>query len=519
MAARAVVAAASLFALAAGAALAAPEAGQVPVVVEITGDHVEYSRDMRHASARGATVVLIRRRDDPSQWVRILCRAVEVDLRSGRVEAGEGVKLEAPYGTFYGRRVEYDPAKPNLVVEQAAASVALPLPGVEGEEAVGAYLAGPRMGREGTKLFIFRGRVTSCDRANPHWAVEARELVYDSRTGRVKMRGGRVRLLGLSVPVPPLELTVAPTGPRKRRLFTSVWYSKRDGIHSPHFWRFTNPRRPVQVYSAFNIGLKRAISGFATAERHENTFHWWVRASRWEDHWDDFGHYIGLDRAPELGITWHLVPRDSPKWRTDRWDVTLAGGYYREKRAAGPDHSGFRFSAETRRLFHADQRVERDGSWHGLAGRWELYDTGEDFTDLELFAGAARRFTPRFALGAELQQHITSGSTPFELFDVDVRTLLQPFFDWDVTDRWRLRGEAYLDVNKWKWREWEMRLDYQHHCLTFYARYSFLHGGVTFGIDLSGLTGGTRSYGPSAQPPLPPDWEGPVQPSVPLWQP
>ncbi len=82
--------------------------------------------------------------------------------------------------------------------------------------------------------------------------------------------------------------------------------------------------------------------------------------------------------------------------------------------------------------------------------------------------------------------------------------------DWDLGDKWRIRATARYDVGRTDMRDYVVQLDRKQHCLTWYIRYRDVGGGLTFGVNLSGLMGGTRPYDAVREP----DWLKQMQPDL-----
>ncbi len=493
--------AAAIFAVG-GLGVAQPKAAPhgVPVIIEVSADDVRFARDEGKAYARGHVMVIIRRRDDPSQWVKLQAADVTSDLRTGAFEAARGVRMETEMGVFAGAAVRYDPRDGRILMERGCAAAPLSGPGGVGQGR--AYFCGAELGRRGHVIYVFRGRLTTCDRAHPHWSVTAREITYDTRKGDLKIRGGKLHLYGLTIPlISPLTIPVKPRKGGKRRFFTNVGYSSRDGIYFPHYFVLSGAEKNTQLTTSFRVSMKRGWVGNITAYHPSPRHEWHLTYARKEGRYDNLDDYVALDRAPELSFTNHFITRDSEQANTDYFALTLSGGYFREVDDDGHKHTAGRFQVRLQRDFHTDQRAKLDGHWYGWAGWWNKYHTGDDYGVLRVYYGRGRRLSDRLAAALTGTYHVFGGHHPLLLDNPDIRTELTPEIDWDITDKWRLRFSARYDVNLGTFRDYSIQLDRQVHCLTWYVRYRDLGNSIVVGLNLSGLTGGTRPYKARPEPP------------------
>lgn len=479
---------------------------RVPVIIEISAEEVVYSREEGLARARGAVVVDIQRRDVPEQRAKILAGEVVADLQKGIIEARKGARMEAAGGVFSGNALRVDASRREFWVTSAAATAPAGPPTKAGKPR--AYFAAKKIAGKADVLYVFRGRITTCDKERPHWALYAREMTYNTKTGRLTIRGGKVRLYGLTVPlISPISVSLKGKEEAARRILTRLSYSRRERMYAKGALAFTTKSGNIEVTSAFRLSYRRGLVGTVMAAHPDPRHEWYVLAERRGDRRDNIDEYLEVDRLPEVGLVEHLIPTDSPKAKTDLLDLTLSGSYVREKPARRyPRHSVAKFHLQLDREFHKDQYDALIGKWWGWQARWEWYDTGQDFYNLQLFAGRGRRFSDRFAASLTALHNIYGGETPLRFDDVDIRTELRPTVDWDLTEKWRIRATARYDVGQGRMRDYLLQLDRKVHCLTWYVRYRHSGSSISVGLELSGLTGGSRPYKQQAEPQWILDW-------------
>lgn len=477
--------------------------GPVPLVVEITAQEVLYSHDRQTAFAKGDVEVAVRRRDMPDWWVRVTAAEATADLATGVAEAAQGVRVETEYATFAGRSCHFDLAQGIFWVKQASAAVDLPLaaPGL----APRAYFSGQEAGGRRDVYYVIRGRVTTCDRAQPHWAIEARELTYSTRTGRLKVRGGRVRLYGKSIPLlSPLSLSVGPSKEKRRHLAGTPGYSSRDGLYVPGSFRFSGEGKSTVLSTSYKVGVRRGWTGYIGADHYSDVNEWSLGYTRRETRYFRLRDFYCLDRAPEASFTHHFVPLNSSEAFRRTLDLTLSAGYYREKpdRHDLPEQSAGRFSVSLESAYNLAARERLEGEWAGWAGRWNQYDTGQHFGVLELYAGQGLRLSERLAAGLTFRHHVTTGERLLLMDVPDIRTELAPEVWWDFDPRWRLILEGRYDLGDDRLADYVIELQRQVHCLTWFTRYRYANDSWMVGVTLSGLTPRVKGHGePSASLP------------------
>ncbi|MCX7597776.1 MAG: hypothetical protein N2512_02765 [Armatimonadetes bacterium] len=469
--------------------------GPVPVIVEFAGQEVVYFSDRQTAFARGGVEVVVRRRDAPDWWVRVTAAEVTADLVSGVVDAADGVRVETPYSAFAGVACHFDFSKGNLWVKQSSATVDL---GLTGLGSVGqAFFSGEEVGGRPEVYYVIRGRITTCDRPNPHWAIEARELAYSTRTGRLKIRGGRVRLYGKSIPlVSPLSFGIGPAREKESHLPGSPGYSSREGLYLRGSLRFSGEDRTTVLSTSYRLGLRRGWTGYIGADHPDDVNEWRVGYTRAEPRYFKLRDYFSLDRAPEASFTHHFVPVNSAAASRRSLDLTASAGYYREKpdRRDLPRMSAGRFSLSLDAGYNLAGRELLEGTWAGWSARYNLYDTGERYGLLELYAGFGSRLSDQLVGGLSLRHHITTGKAALLMDVPDLRTELAPEVRWDFHRDWRLVLEGRYDLSDDRLADYTVELQRQAHCLTWFARYQDASESWMVGVALSGMTPRVKGY-------------------------
>ena len=485
----------------------APERRRIPVTIEISAQEVYYSRERGLAYARGAVEVTIQRRDVPEQWAKLRAGEVTSDLERGIVDAQYGVRLETEQAVLSGRKVRVDAGQEQFWLRGATAVADLAPLDDRGQPH--AYFTGQEIRGKTDVVTIIRGRITTCDREKPHWAVEAREITYRSKTGRMRVRGGSLRLYGLKIPlIASFNTSIGEKEEGPSGLFSSVSYNSRDRLYAPGSLAFTGPKRSTQLTTAFKLSSRRGWVGTLLAEHDSPTREWYAVYERRGDRYDNVDDYVEVDRAPEIGIVQHLIPDDSPRAETDLFDLTLSSGYFRERPLHFPGESAGRLHLSLDRRYHQDEFEELVGGWYGWNARLEHYDDGKTFHALQLLAGRGVRLSDRLSASLTGLYHFYGGETPLRCDDVDIRAELRPTLDWDMTDKWRVRATARVDARHRDTRDYIIQLDRQVHCLTWYVRYREVGNTYSVGINLSGLTGGTRPFESVREP----EWLKPLQP-------
>jgi lipopolysaccharide assembly outer membrane protein LptD (OstA) len=476
---------------------------RIPVTVEISGDEVLYSREKQMAYARGTVEVMIRRRDKPDEWVKVTAGRADANLATGVTDASAGVRIETARGVFSGRVVHLDPTKQEFWLRNTAAVVDVK-PGPR-DTMARAYFAGDEIGGKPNVYYILRGRVSTCDKPNPDWAIEAREIDYDTRTGDMVVKHGRVRMYGLSLPmISPYRIALAPMKKKsKRSILPGMGINKRDGIFLPYRLRLSGPEAATGLTTDFKITSRRGIMGRADVEHPSDTNEWSIALTRREDHFLRLQHYYSADRMPELNFTRHMYP-PAKMGEVERQvlDFSLTGGRYHEEPAPklGASHSAFRLSLGVHQGFRPDCRDQLSGSWFGWEGMCNLYDTGDKYLRLLLEVGQGWRPSDRFGAGVSVRHYLKTGDTPLFLDVPDVTTEIRPAMDWQITDKWRINGDARYAFDFDRWLDYSVAVHRQVHCVTWYVSYRLTHHAIVVGMDLSGLMGETLPY-PSVREP------------------
>jgi LPS-assembly protein len=100
---------------------------------------------------------------------------------------------------------------------------------------------------------------SGCPR-QPSWKITAAEVIEDPSTGRVKFRGGRLQLFGITLPLLPI-FSVGTNGEGTTGfLVPELKISKKNGfeVALPYYWRIA-PNRDLAIIPHLYTGTLPAI--------------------------------------------------------------------------------------------------------------------------------------------------------------------------------------------------------------------------------------------------------------------
>lgn len=492
----------ALSVLLAGAAHTAPD----PVRIVVDGDQLSYSFGQGGwVRLKGAVRVHVEGVEAVGGGLEVHCDEAEVDALNGRLRVPGEVRMVTGMGGAVGRGLTLNTRTTEFSLDQLCACL-----GGFGDDELRpgdprpvAYLQGGTVSLQRGVLVVMRGRVTTCDKDNPHWSLGAGELTLDPRSGRLRLGKLSLRLYGVRIPLLPWAR--ADLSPKQKqwgiRLSTTPGYSSREGAFVPYSWRLTPLDEPLNATVAFHLTARQGVTGKAFLARSVGDTDFDVRASRKEWMPDDTTYELELYRLPELSVTRYLGGRESPR----EFRVGLQAGRYRETLVGvgddreHADRLGYgvradRLAATAAYTVGAPALRAHDGRWYGFSGKWAEYDTHEDYGDLELFAGGGQRFSDSLSAYGTVRHHLVTGSTPFLFDEVDMRSELSLGMDWQVDRLWRLRATGRFDLDETEFHDYELRVNRQFHCLTWGAYYRGIGNQFGLTLDLTGFTGGTRPY-------------------------
>lgn len=480
----------------AGTAHAATE----PVRIVVDGEHLSYSFGQGGwVRLKGAVKLHVEGADVIGETLEVYCDEAEVDALHGSLRVPGEVRVISGMGLAVGEGLTLDTQTTEFSLDKLCACLSDP----ETVPRRFVYVKGGKVGRQRDVLVVMRGQVTTCDRDHPHWSLGARELTLDPRTGDLQMSRLSLRFLGVRVPL--LPWAKADLSPKKKRwgvdLSTTPGYSGREGLFVPYSWRMTPLDAPLNATVAFHVTTQQGVTGKAFMSRSWGDTDLDLRASRKEWMPDDITDQLELYRLPEFSVTRYVGGREGSRelrvgLQAGRYRETLVGigddGNHSERLGEGVRAD--RLATTAVYTVGAPALREHVGRWYGFSGKWAEYDTGQDYGDLELFAGRGGRLSDSLSGYGTLRHHLVTGSTPFLFDEVDMRSELTLGADWQLDRLWRVRGTGRFDLDETEFRDYEVRINRQVHCLTWGAYYRGIGSQFGLTLDLTGFTGDTRPY-------------------------
>jgi len=202
------LAAFSLLALGAPAALAQTPAGREPGPTTIEAERIEGVSDIE-VSARGAAEL---RRDD----VTVFGERLRYNRELGRIEAEGGVRLERGADRFFGPSLRYDTRSDTGVFEEPTFILN------RAQTARGRAERLEFLGRD--RLRLTRGSYTSCEPGREDWRIEAGELELDYEAEEGRARDTRLEFLGTTLFA--LPYASFPLEKRRKSGFLAPYYAQ-----------------------------------------------------------------------------------------------------------------------------------------------------------------------------------------------------------------------------------------------------------------------------------------------------
>lgn len=464
------------------------------MVFTSTAEDVEVGWDARTVSLRGNAELYGVSEQDPERWVRITADLIEGNLATGRFEALGGVLMFTERATMGGEALVFNANTSEFQLRRGGLAVALDDKAAEPVYgfAYGRELYSQRVGeRRDQVVHLVGARFTTCERVDPHFALEAGEMVLDTSTRRLQVRDAAVRLYGVRVPLLPYFWTYVGGGPGGSELIPQASYTSRDGLALSWGLPIAIPQRQITTSGALRLTTRRGVRAELDMQGPLGGMTGHLRASVKEEVLSDFEERSLVDRLPELAL--------GNAWQTDLFggtqlDAQLAVGWYKQRGAEGePDVSDGRALASVRFGHNYEGQRQGTGQWWWVAATEQLYFGGGDYTILEAGVGAGGRLTDRLGGWLSYRYRYHRGASPFEFDDVDVPQLLSAGMRWDLDENWTLGASGYYDLDEGAVRDYRLELGRRVHCLTWKLWYRSLTGGVGLGIGLNGITPGDRS--------------------------
>jgi lipopolysaccharide export system protein LptA len=485
------------------------------VTIQVQGDRLEYDQDSGTVAVTGQ-VRLTARTDAPGYpTLSMVADQVEGNLREGVIAANAGIKVLSQQFALKGERARLNFKTEEFVLEQGAAEVSLPNPGFPGQVMRG-YIFGDRVAREGHLIFLIEGRVTTCDRARPHYSIHAGKVTYDTETQVMTVERGRVQLYGLGVdlPLPPLKTHLGGTAGPARLKLPMPGYVRHEGLYLPLMYRFTKPKDEWQAWVGARVGTEWRLPAEAVVTHLTDEEEFLARVARRDLRGWDFDRTSSVDWTPQVSYLRHLMP--SPEG-LPRLDLGVRGGYAREtplddalpSREAGVVGLSASYSPRPR------QRANQEDWWWALGLDQSFYSTGDTLLDVRLEAGVGANLGDWGHLALREVHHQVVGQSAFNFDNPYVNDELTVWFDARVDDRHSLGGSARFDLDQGHLEDYSVWAKRREHCLIWGISYNVAYRAIEITLELTGLSPHSRPIKsrplvtPAEVPPLPEPIPGP----------
>jgi len=204
--------------------------------IEFSADEVIYDSDADVVSAQGQ----VRMERDGNY---VAADRVSWDRKSGRVLAEGNVVVVNPEGDkLIGERVDLSDSLRDGTVE----NLLLVLES-------GGRIAAVRGSRSDTQTEVVNAVYSACPVTtatgcpkNPSWKISAARIVQDRATGRIRFAGGRLTILGLTIPLLPVFSISdgSQKGAFGGALVPNIGVDSNNGVEFslPYYWRFDRNR-------------------------------------------------------------------------------------------------------------------------------------------------------------------------------------------------------------------------------------------------------------------------------------
>lgn len=373
---------------------------------------------------------------------------------------------------------------------------------------------------------------TTCNLDHPHWALGAAsiEIDPDRRYARAKRIG--VFLNGRRVvSIPDYRFNLQESS---RNLLPTPGYDRRDGAYVRYSYPMAAPLRssallsgrltqkngllalleiqreikvnrlsniPVGVLRVdgdvlpdlTNIELLRdpypplrlrppgeSAPPLTAGRRESRSFHAFLKLGQRERIYDNDVRNLYLDRLPEAGLRLtaipfgHLGTQNNPVYL----DVQTSLGRFRE-----PGYTDWINRIDTRAKL---------GLHTSIGGRWLLepamlarYSTYSGGFNQQIYSGSiaiGRKITPQYFLAFTYVNHLSSGASPLEFDDLDVKEKLATRLQADLRQT-RGNFELDFDLKSGGVYDWIFEISHVFHCVEPKVRYQHRFSHWSFGID------------------------------------
>lgn len=479
------------------------------VIINVRGDVVEYDRELNSIAVQGQVQITARTDAPGYPSVSMTAEQVEGDLQSGLLVAHGGIKLLSQQFALRGEQVQINVKTDEFVMENGAASAEMPSVQYPGSVVRG-YFMGDRICREAEVIIIVEGRVTTCDRRDPHYSIGARKIIFNTETGMLTLDRANLSLYGVRLTIPG-RYTFPVIGDGSSDGFTMPLpqYSSYDGLYFRFERQLTWPGSPWAASAFVNIGTGLKFpAGVQLTNAGENDV-FALNLTYREQRYFDFTRYSRINRLPELTYVHHLLPesRQSPQL-----DLEAFAGHIYERFEDEPTTEASRAGVALRYSPQPQNRRLGTGTWWGADLEQTFYDTGDHLTNLRLEAGIGGEISDRLDGSLRLVHNEHSGRSPFLFDDIFVDTYADATLDMQVDENNRVGVLGRYDFEENEFRDYGLRLAHRSHCLTWKLQYNIRRQEVQVGLDINGLTGGTRP--PDTEPLVRPEEVPPLPESV-----
>lgn len=483
-------------------------AAKKPVLtVTVQGDHVEFDREAGTLAVRGGVTITAQSDQPGMPTVAMAAGQLEADLSHGVIIAYQGVRLCSQQMAMRGERAEIRFTRDEFTLHQGQVSLDVLNPGWP-DRPVRGYFFGDEIRKEADVVYVIEGRVTTCDRAHPHYSVGVRELTYDTRTTRWTIRDGRLTLYGHTLRIPgAYSALLRSSGGPQRQTFQTPGYSSYDGLYLPVSWDLSGRNSEWEVSATIRLGTELRFPGEVAAQRTTERETLTLSATHRQLVAWDVDQRSRLNVLPQVSLFRRL---SAPGSRAGSAELNLAVAAIREDPTGSPAREALKASVSLGYASDAQARRRRQGAWWAVGGAQSLYDTGERLRDLQLELGVGSDQSRGTRGAVWYVRHQPSGSTPFLFDDVYVEDELHGQLAVGLGANWSLDSYARLDLDESRLREWQVGVYRRLHCLTWGLRWDRADETLSLEVNINGLTGDTLPYAScpvvtaDEVPPLPP---------------
>lgn len=489
-----------------------PAHGNPVLTINLHGDTVEYAGEEGAVAVRGNVTITVQSDQPGIPTASLATEQLEGNLRSGHLIASQGVRLRSQQFALRGERADMNFQTDEFVLDKGAMSVEVESQIYPGRILRG-FFFGNELGRKNNVIYVIEGRLTTCDRARPHYAIGTRKLSYDTRTRELTIEDGRLQLFGVTLRLPGRYKTkFGGDGPGGGLPIPMPGYSSYNGLYLPLRYSFSDPEADWQLLGELRVGTALRLPGVLTLakvdEEADEVFRA-VLSRREEVNWD-IERRSRISRLPEISYLrgWNETNAGIP-----RLNAGLFAGIIHERADKLPRTSATRAGATLSYSGTPWQRRDRRGFWWATELDQTFYSTGDRLRDIRLEAGVGGRLGGNTLASIWGVHHITSGASPFLFDDVWVEDEVQGLLSTQLTERWGVDLYGRYDADESELRDYTVKLSRRSHCLTWSLQYSKSSETIGIGLDVNGITG--RTPPPETRPLVAPEEVPPLPEMVP----